>query len=143
MSDISLSEPKRKNINRGFRKLDIWKLSILYYRDIVRILSMKSEIPFKVRSQLYDSALSISSNVAEGYARRSIKENLRFYEIALSSSAENCSQLHALTNASQISIEDFELLDLKLYEIENKLIKMNQSLIDKLNKSKSWKDDYK
>jgi four helix bundle protein len=133
---------KRKNINRGFRKLNIWQLSIEYYKLIVEVLSKYESILFKVRAQIQDSALSISSNIAEGYARRTLKENLRFNEIALSSSAENCSQLHALKESGQISPSEFELLDTKLYEVENKIIRMNKTLIKKLNNGAKWNSDY-
>ena len=142
-SRMEVIESKRRNINRGFRKLDIWQLSIIYFRDIVRTLKEHRDIPFKVRSQIEDSALSISSNIAEGYSRRSIRENLRFYEIALSSSAENCSQIHALKESCQISSAEFDNLDAKLYEIENKMICMNQTLIKKMNDSSEWKSEYR
>lgn len=133
---------KRKNINRGFRKLDIWQLSIEYYKLTVEVFSKYESILFKVRAQIQDSALSISSNIAEGYARRTLKENLRFNEIALSSSAENCSQIHALKESGQISPSEFELLDTKLYEVENKIIRMNKTLIKKLNNGAKWNSDY-
>ncbi|MDZ7721949.1 MAG: four helix bundle protein [candidate division KSB1 bacterium] len=68
-----------RNINRGFRKLDIWKLAINFYQNICPVMS-NCDVPFKIRGQIQDSALSVSSNIAEGYARRSIKETLRFYE---------------------------------------------------------------
>jgi len=136
-------DSKRRNINRGFRKLDIWILSIEYYQILNEILKDYSKIPYKIKAQVEDSALSISSNIAEGYSRRTLKENLRFYEIALSSAAENCSQLHALKEAKQISQTEFELLDKKLYEIENKLIKMNKTLVQKLKNGSSWNSDYK
>jgi len=35
--------------------------------------------------------------------------------------------LHAFKEAKQVSQTEFEILDIKLYEIENKLIKMNQT----------------
>lgn len=117
---------RRKNINRGFRKLDIWQLSIDYYKMIVTVMSRCVSIPYKVKAQIEDSALSISSNIAEDYARRSPKENLKFNEIALSSTAESYSQIHALKAAGQIKLSGFVSLDTKLYEIENKIIQMNK-----------------
>jgi len=133
---------QRKNINRGFRKLEIWKLSAEYYKMIFEVLSTNKAIPLKIKAQIEDSALSISSNIAEGYSRRSIKENVRFNEIALSSSAENCSQIHALKESGQLTLSEFESLDSKLYEIENKIIRMNQSLIIKMNSGEKWESDY-
>jgi len=105
-------------------------------------MAKHQDIPFKILAQVEDSALSISSNIAEGYSRRTLKEDLRFNEIALSSAAENCSQIHALTESEQISHSEFDLLDVKLYEVENKIIRMNQSLIKKMNSGEKWESDY-
>lgn len=133
---------RNRNINRGFRKLNIWKDSIDEYVLIHKVLDKNSSVPFKVKAQLEDSALSISSNIAEGYARRSIRETLRFYEISLSSAAENYSQAFALFAAAQIKKTEFDEIDLKLYEVENKLIRMNKSLISQINQGTEWKVDY-
>lgn len=134
---------RNKNVNRGFRNLEIWKDAIDLYKTVINILDKSSKVNYKVRAQIEDSALSVSSNIAEGYARRTIKENLRFYEISLSSAAENYSQMFALTAAKQISEVDFIMFDDKVYELENKLLKMNRSLISKLNTKSAWNDDYK
>jgi four helix bundle protein len=133
---------RNKNINRGFRKLDIWQKAIEIYKMAHDILNIPNNIPFKVKAQIEDSALSISSNIAEGYARRTLKENLRFYEIALSSSAENYSQMFALYTAEQITVEAFDIYENHLYELENKIIKMNKSLILKLSTDSNWNSDY-
>jgi four helix bundle protein len=133
---------RNKNINRGFRKLDIWKISIHLYKLTYCILSKHQDIPFKVKAQIEDASLSISSNIAEGYSRRTAKENLRFYEIALSSSAELYSQMFALCSTAQISSEDFTEFDTLSYELENKLIKMNQTLVSNLQSKGEWNSDY-
>ena len=99
-------------------------------------------MPFKVKAQVEDSSLSISSNIAEGYARRTAKENLRFYEIALGSLAECYSQMFALTLTEQVSKEDFDRFDSKSFELENKLIAMNKSLIAKIKAGSEWKSEY-
>ena len=133
---------RNRNINRGFRKLDIWKEAIEIYKLVRAILNKNPEIPFKVKAQIEDSALSMSSNIAEGYSRRSIKENLRLYEISLSSGAENFSQMFALCNAKQIGKEVFLTYDDKIYAWENKMINMNKSLISKMNSGAEWKSEY-
>ena len=133
---------RNKNIIRGFRKLEIWKIAIQVYREIHSLLRGKKNIPFKVIAQIEDAALSMSRNIAEGYARRTLKENIRFYEIAAASSAEVYSQLYALNQTGQISDEEFKALDERLYEFENKMIAMNKRLIEKLNDGSDWEDDY-
>ncbi|MBW8049313.1 MAG: four helix bundle protein [Cytophagales bacterium] len=133
---------RNRNINRGFRKLEIWQLAIELYILVHKILKKNPQIPFKVKAQIEDSALSMSGNIAEGYSRRSIKENLRYYEISLSSAAENYTQMFALQSTSQISKDDFIIYDDKIYEFENKMIKMNKNLISKLNSNDKWKSNY-
>ena len=133
---------RNRNINRGFRKFEIWKKSVEIYRQVHIVIKKNHDIPFKVKAQIEDSALSISSNIAEGYSRRSIKETLRFYEIALALSAENYSQLFTLFNAEQILEDDFNDYDSKVYEFENGLIKMNKSLISRINSGQEWNLDY-
>lgn len=133
---------RNKNINRGFRKLDIWKVAIDLYQFIHATLSRAKEIPFKVKAQIEDSALSVSSNIAEGYTRRNLKENIRFYEIALSSAGENYSQMFALRNASQIDGDTFDEFDGRIFELENKLLKMIKDMILKLKTNADWRTDY-
>ena len=133
---------RNKNINRGFRKLKIWNEAIILYSLIHGILKIQIEIPFKIKAQIEDACLSISSNIAEGYPRRSIKETLRFYEISLSSAAENYLQFFALFSAGQITQSMFDEVDSKLYELENKIIRMNQSLIEKISSESEWNTDY-
>lgn len=80
---------RNKNINRGYRKLEVWQEGIELY-VLVRIkLKCIDSIPFKIKAQVEDSILSCSSNIAEGYSRRSIKENINFVNIALASLSEN------------------------------------------------------
>ena len=106
------------------------------------MINGKGNIPWKIVAQIEDAALSMSRNIAEGYARRTLKENIRFYEIAAASSAEVYSQLYALNQTDQISDEEFKALDERLYEFENKMIAMNKRLIEKLNDGSDWEDDY-
>jgi len=133
---------RNKNINRGFRKLDIWKLAIILYKIVHEELSKSTNIVFKIKGQIEDSSFSVHSNIAEGYCRRSIKETLRFYEIGLSSLGECYSQLFALFFSGQVSKDLFDLCDSKIFELENKMIKMNKELIGLINSGKEWRMDY-
>jgi len=133
---------RNKNINRGYRKLDVWKEAIELYVLIKNKLKDIKNIPFKVREQVEDSAFSVHSNIAEGYARRYLKENIQFNNIALASLAENYSQIFALLESNIIDREWFDLYDSKHYSLENKLIKFNKSQIQKLKNKGEWFDDY-
>jgi four helix bundle protein len=73
----------------------------------------------------------ISSNIAEGYCRKSINEYLHFLDIALGSSGELMTRLIGLKVIEKISQEIFEELDILHYEIENKLLALKKSLQEK------------
>ena len=71
------------------KELDVWKKSI----DLVEfIYSITSKFPeserYGLTSQMRRAAVSISSNIAEGSARKGNKELLQFLNIALGSLAE-------------------------------------------------------
>ena len=133
---------KNKNINRGFRKLEVWKEAIELYSFVKKPIKDKDQISFKIKGQIEDSALSISSNIAEGYCRRYLKENIQYNSTALASAGENYSQIFALFNAAEVNEECFSEYDQIHYSLENKLIKLNKTTIEKLKKNYDWKNDY-
>lgn len=63
--------------------------------------------------------------------------------MALASLGENYSQIFALLSAGEINKEWFEEYDSKHYCLENKLINLNKSFINKLKTDQEWKSDYK
>jgi four helix bundle protein len=143
MEDIPLHYlEKNKNINRGFRKLEVWKEAIDFYDLINKKIGSIKELPFKIKAQIEDSALSVSSNIAEGYCRRYLKENIQFNTVALASLGENYSQVFSLFNAGQISQDWFNEYDRIHYSLENKLIKLNRVSIENLKNNYDWKNDY-
>lgn len=133
---------RNKNINRGYRNLSVWQESVELYRFVKeKIRSLKS-VPYKIKGQIEDSIFSVSSNISEGYCRRSLKENIQFVNISLASLGENFSQIFTLVNSEDIDKAWFDKYDEKHYSLENKLIKLNQSYIQKLMKKEAWKNDY-
>ena len=133
---------RNKNINRGYRKLEVWRESIeLYIFVKTKVRSLK-DVPYKVRAQVEDSAFSCPSNIAEGYARRGLKENIQFNTIALSSLAENYTQILALSEGEDIEKSWFDEYDSKQYSLENKLINYNKSQIALLKNNIEWRNDY-
>ena len=130
-----------KNINRGYRKLEVWKEAIELYVFVTKKVRILESVPFKVRAQVEDSIFSVHSDIAEGYSRRSLKEYIQFINISLSSLAENYSQIFALVSSGDIEKEWFDDYDKKHYSLENKLIQMNKTMISKLDLN-DWKNDY-
>jgi len=133
---------RNKNINRGFRKLDVWKEAITLFVFVKKKIDSISNISYKVKAQIEDSAFSIHSNISEGYGRRHLKESIQFNSIALSSMAENYSQIYSLLKADIIEKEWFDEYDTFHYSLENKLINYNRSQVKQLKEKSDWKNDY-
>jgi len=134
---------RNKNINRGYRKLKVWQESIQLFAFIKKKLKEIKTISFKVKAQIEDSGFSVSSNIAEGYSRRYIKETLQYNSISLASLSENYTQFLALLMSNDIDKEWFDEYDNKHYSIENKLIKYNQSIVERIRNKGEWRTDYK
>ena len=134
---------RNKNLNRGFRKLRVWREAIDLYVFIKEALDEIKRLSFKIKDQILDSAFSIHSNTAEGYCRRSIKEYIQFVNIALGSAGENYSQKYALLRSGEISQDTFDEFDKRHYGVENKLINLAKSLSRKRKNDHDWNSDYK
>ncbi len=135
MNDLST----RKNKNRGYQQLRVWHDAIELYRltcDAVK--DWKFEMK-KVASQAIASADSVHRNIAEGYARRSIREYLNFLNIALGSLGESVSGFHACRHAGQFDALVFEALDSHAYRLENGLLRLVESLERKRDRG-DWQD---
>lgn len=140
--DLEVLMLQNKNINRGYRELEVWKEAVGLFRFVREKLKTLDAISYKVRAQIEDSIFSVHSNIAEGYCRRSIKENIQYLAISLFSLGENYFQTFTLTNSGDIDINWFKEYDKKHYSLENKLIKLNQSYISKMKSKENWKNDY-
>jgi four helix bundle protein len=76
------------------KKLNVWKKSILLVKTIYHVTNeFPLEEKFGLTSQIRRASLSTASNIAEGAARKTQKEKMRFYEIARSSLVEIDTQI--------------------------------------------------
>ena len=106
---------KRRNVNRGFMKLDVWQKAIELHKQTYQLVYRDVSTDFKLRAQIVDATQSVSANIAEGYGRRSVKEYLQFCYIALGSHAEAMTRVIGLKVTSVISEEQFERFDILHY----------------------------
>jgi len=132
---------ERKNVNRGFKKLNVWKDSVLLYILAYKIFA---KFPFeikKIAANSIDAAHSISRNIAEGYCRRSLKEYLNHLNIALGSCGEFLSCYESCMQADQITEKEYEELDVLHYKVENQLLRLIESLQQKQKRGR-WEDTF-
>ena len=132
--DILSSEKKlvkSKKVNTH-HDLEVWKRSIRYVTTIYQLTeSFPSVEKFGLTSQIRRSAVSIPSNIAEGAARHSDKEFLRFLYISLGSIAELETQIIISNNLKLIASSGtvlIELSEIKMMTLG--LIKYVKSKID-------------
>jgi len=111
------------------KDLEVWKFSIVLAGDIYRTTEKypKSET-FGIVSQMRRAAVSIGANIAEGAARQSKKEFIRFLYISLGSASE----LDTLTEISfSTNLGNIKSLN-KIQENTEQVSKMLQGLIRNL-----------
>ena len=131
---------RRKNVNRGFRKLRTWQMVIDLYAFLYEKVKEIPERPYRLIAQILDAASSISANIAEGYCRRSLKEYLNFLNIALGSAGEVYSRCYACYKAGQFSATTFDTIDERHYAMENTLLRQIKSLQAKQDRGE-WDDN--
>ena len=117
-----------KGIKR-FKDLRIWQKGIEIVSDIY-ILTKKfpKEELYGLTSQIRRSAISIPSNIAEGFRRYHNKEYKQFLYITLGSCAELETQIAIANNLKYIT-EDIEI---ELTEKLDHICRMTSNLIKKL-----------
>ncbi len=115
---------------RDFRDLNIWKKGIEIVKDVYGIVEKfpKQEF-YGLVSQVQKSAISIPSNIAEGFNRFHNKEYKQFLYIALGSCAELETQIEIASELKYISDEDKKDI---LEEIKHET-RMLTNLIKKIN----------
>ncbi len=87
-----------KNVKKKiecFEDLFIWQKAVEFAKETYLVTEKKGlKNDYELKNQMRNSAVSISSNIAEGFERRSRKEYLNFLNIAKGSAGEIRSQLY-------------------------------------------------
>lgn len=115
----------------SYRDLIVWQKGLKLVTDIYKSSESfpKSEV-FGLTAHLRKTAVSVPSNIAEGYGRGSQNDYVRFLKIARGSLYELQTQLEVSSNLGYLKQEVFEVLEQKANEIErmlNTLIKKVQN----------------
>lgn len=112
-----------------FRKLLVWQKSMeLVTKMYSSRQKFSKEELFGLTSQIRRSAVSIPSNIAEGYGRDSNKEYLRFLNISIGSLFELQTQIEIAKNIMYLNEKDFN----DLYENSREIERMLVSFIKKI-----------
>lgn len=117
---------------KNFEDLEIWKDARLLTRGVYQLTKdLKFSKDFALRDQIRRAAVSIMSNIAEGFERGGNQEFVQFLYVAKASCGEVRSQLYVAVDQSYIAQKDCE----ELTKSFRRLSIMISNLIDYLKRS--------
>ena len=120
----------------SFEKLEVWNDA----RNLVKMIYLQTNnFPererFGLSSQMQRAVVSIVSNIAEGVSRNSVKEKIRFVELAYGSLMELYCQLYVSVDLDYLTPNTFMLIKVEIDKIANKANALKRSFIKQLNNS--------
>jgi four helix bundle protein len=122
------------NTHKTFTKLDAWSKA---HQLILKVYGLVDKFPdkekFVLSSQILRAAISITSNIAEGYGRNSYKEKVQFYYISRGSLIEMQNQLLLAKDLKYIKTDDFQVLaeqSVEVLKLINGLIRSSKNKIN-------------
>lgn len=124
----------------SFRDLRGWQAGMNLVEQVYKMTGCfpKSET-YGLSSQMQRAAVSIPSNIAEGYVRESTKEYLQHLSIAQASLAELSTQIEIAARLNYTSQQDFTQmsdsatsLSKQLYALRNSLLKNGRPAVTQL-----------
>lgn len=118
---------------KTYKELHVWEKCIRLVKDVYRIVeNFPSEEKYGLCSQIRRSAVSIPSNIAEGYGRHSTPDYLRYLNMSMGSLFELETQLIIAFELGFITSEDSQTLAASIDEIERMLSAMKTKLAAKI-----------
>ncbi len=118
----------KKQYEYSFEKLQVWQDARVFVSNIYSLTKLfPIEEKYGLANQIQRASVSVVSNIAEGVSRFSMKEKIRFIEIAYGSLMEVYCQLVIANDLKYMS--NTVLLDNKetIMKISNKLNALNRS----------------
>ena len=103
--------------------LDAWKFAITMVTEIYQLTgNFPDHEKFGLINQIRRASVSVPSNIAEGAARQSKKEYIRFLYISLGSVSELETQFIISQNLNYISTAEYEKINDQLNKIRRLLV---------------------
>jgi len=106
-----------------FEDIKAWQRARKLVKEIYSVSDTgKFKMDFTLKDQIRRSAISVLSNIAEGFARKTNKEFIQFLYISHGSVAEVEAQLYVALDLVYIDQEKFNLLYSLSYEISKMIM---------------------
>lgn len=94
---------------KTFEEINAWQRARVPVKEVYAMTGCGDfSRDYGLKEQIQRAAVSICSNIAEGFERRGNKEFIHFLWIAKGSAAEVCSQLHNAKDIGYITDEQFK-----------------------------------
>ena len=119
---------------KNFKDLNVWQKSYNICIELYKLTrSFPNEEKFGLTSQMRRAAISVPSNIAEGYGRKTIPDYVRCLYIAYGSICELETQTLLSGDLQYLNNEDQVVLLDKIKEVERMLMALIKSLENKNN----------
>jgi len=117
---------------RNYKDLKVWQKAYQLSLTIYKITKdFSSEEKYSLTSQLRRAAVSIPSNIAEGYGRKTIPDYVRGLYVAYGSNCELETQILLSGDLGYIKGKDMGKLQADIVEVERMLKALIKSLENK------------
>lgn len=114
---------------KSYRDLEVWKRALLLVADVYRTTRrLPSEERFGLTSQMRRAAVSVTSNIAEGYGRSTRGEYLNHLSIARGSLYELESLCEVCQELSLLSATDLTTVAKHLVHVRRLLRRLIEAL---------------
>ncbi|WP_054693745.1 four helix bundle protein [Geotalea toluenoxydans] len=100
-----------------FEDIESWKEARILVREVYRCLSVCNDFGFK--DQMQRAAISVMSNIAEGFDRASNREFIQFLVVARGSASEVKSQAYAALDIGYLDGDAFKAIIFRCTAITN------------------------
>ena len=116
----------------AFEELEVYQIARQYVKNVYLLSeAFPAKEDFALTSQVRRAAVSITSNLAEGTSRFSLKDKSHFIEIAYGSLMETYSQIQAASDLEYISQDSMTQIAPLVKELRNKLSALRKSYQEK------------
>ena len=123
-----------KGLEFSFQKLNVWQEAKKLVVDVYHLLD---EFPnfekYALCDQIRRAVVSVPSNIAEGSGRKSLKEQIRFLEIAYGSLMETFNQLLIAIDLTYITEESVEAIKPRIDAVAKMINGLSNAYSAKLN----------
>ena len=124
---------KKTTAIRSYRDLNVWKASMELVCDIYEVTrNFPDSERYGLTSQMRRSAVSVPSNIAEGWSRNSARSFISYLNIATGSMSELLTQLEIANRIHYISQEKMTACEVKGIQISKMLYMLIKKIESRL-----------